>query len=196
MELWYTARGAGLAALILLSLTTVLGTLAARDGLTARTGNPAVRYVMQYVHRACAGLGLTVLALHIGTILADSYANVGLRGALIPFASGYRPTPVALGTLAVYTLLLAAVFGLARGRLANSPRGARVWRRVHALAYLGWGVAIWHGFFSGTDSGLGWVRLLYVICLAGVLGAVATRLVQFRKPHPRDRFAPLIGASR
>jgi predicted ferric reductase len=144
---------------------------------------------VQYLHRAAAGLGLTVLALHVGTILADSYANVGWRGALIPFTSGYRPTAVALGSLAAYTFIGVAVLGLARGRMAASPRAARTWRRLHALAYVGWASAILHGFTSGTDSSVGWVRLLYVACIAAVLGSVAVRLVQLNRPVPADRFA-------
>jgi hypothetical protein len=174
MNLWFTARGAGLSALVLLSLSTCLG------ALVSRRGNPATRYVLQYAHRACAGLGLTVLALHVGTILADTYASVGWSGAVIPFTSGYRPTSIALGSLAAYTFLAVAVLGLARGRLAASPRAARTWRALHGLAYLGWGSAMLHGFTAGTDSHVGWVRLMYLSCLLAVAGSVAARAVQVR----------------
>jgi predicted ferric reductase len=189
MNVWFTARGAGLSALVLLSVSTCLGALVSRHGAASPNPSPARRYLVQYVHRAAAGLGLTVLALHVGTILADSYAHVGWTGALIPFTSGYRPTAVALGTLAAYTFVGVAVLGLARGRMAASPRGARIWRGVHGLAYLGWVSAILHGFTSGTDSSVGWVRLLYAACIAAVLGSVAVRLVQLKRPVPTDRFA-------
>lgn len=170
MNLWFTARGAGLSALLLLTVTTCLG------ALVTRRADPARRYVVQYLHRVCAGLGLTVLALHVGTILADSYAHVGWRGALIPFTSGYRPTWVALGSLAAYTFLGVAILGLARGRMAAAPRAARVWRALHGLGYLGWGSAMLHGFTSGTDSDVGWVRLLYLLCLVAVAGSIAARI--------------------
>lgn len=169
MNLWFTARGAGLSALLLLTIATSMGAL---GSLRFR---PAARYLVQYMHRACAGLGLTVLALHVTTILADSYANVGWRGALIPFTSGYRPTAIALGSLAAYTFLAVAVLGLARGRMATTPRGARTWRRLHGLAYVGWGAAMLHGFTAGTDSSVGWVRLTYVLALAAVAASVAAR---------------------
>ena len=136
---------------------------------------------MQYLHRVAASLGLVVLAVHLGTILADPYAPVGWRGALIPFTSGYRPTWVGLGTLAVITFLFVAMLGLARGRMASSPRGVRIWRGLHSLAYLGWFAAMWHGFMSGTDTSVGWVRVLYLSCLVAVLGSVAARLVQLRR---------------
>lgn len=175
MNVWLTARGAGLSALVLLSIATCLGALVSHHG---RAGT---RYVLQYVHRAAAGLGLTALALHLTTILADSYSHVGLRGALIPFTAGYRPAWVALGSLAAYVFLAVAVLGFARGRMAASARGARIWRGLHALAYAGWASAMLHGFTSGTDSGIGWVRTLYAGCLVAVLGSVGVRLAEARR---------------
>src|SRR5262249_55671328 len=132
---------------------------------------------------------LAVLSLHIGAILADSFAHVGWLGALVPFSSGYRATAVALGTFAVYTFVCVAVLGLARGRIATSPRGARVWRGVHGLAYVGGGLAMRHGLTAGTDRSVGWVQHLYQLCLVAVLGSVAARLLQHRSGRPGDRFA-------
>ncbi len=169
MNVWFTARGAGLSALVLLSASTALGALA------SHRFRPGARYVVQYLHRAFAGLGVSVLVLHVGTILADSYAQVGWRGALIPFTSGYRPTAVAFGSLAAYTFLGVAVLGLARGRMAATPAGARAWRGLHGLAYAGWGLAILHGFTAGSDSSQGWVRLTYLLCLAAVGAAAGSR---------------------
>jgi sulfoxide reductase heme-binding subunit YedZ len=169
---WLTARGAGLSALVLLTIATTLGALG------SLRGRAATRYVVQYVHRVCAGLGLGVLALHVGTVVVDSYAHVGVSGALVPFTAGYRATAVGLGTIAAYVFVAVAVLGLARGRMAASVRGARTWRGVHALAYGGWAVALVHGFTAGTDTSLPWVRAIYVGCVAAVVGALASRLTQ------------------
>lgn len=185
MTLWFTARGAGLSALLLLSFSTALGAV-----MTGR-GTPNGRVVWHYVHRVTASLGLTALALHLITILADPFAHVGWRGALVPFVAGYRPTWVGLGTIAVYTFLLVAALGFARGRFAATPRGAIVWRRLHSLAYLGWFMAMWHGFLSGTDSDVTWVRALYVICGVGVLAALATRLTRVSRPGLIRHSAPV-----
>src|SRR5258708_7047729 len=135
MALWMTARGAGLAALVLLSLSTCLGAFAARRSDPRRAGN---RVVLQYLHRSAGSLGIGVLLVHILTIVADSYADVGVTGAVIPFTAGYRATWVGLGTIAMYCLVLVAGLGFARGRMAASPTGARVWRSIHALAYGAW----------------------------------------------------------
>lgn len=189
MNIWYTARGAGLSALILLSISTCLGALMSRSAPVARGGVLAAerRYVLQYVHRVCAGLGLAVLTLHIVMILMDSYAHVGVIGAIVPFTSGYRPGWIALGTFAVYGVVAGAAVGVARTRMASTPRGAKAWRIVHCLAYASWVSAILHGFMSGTDSALGWVRLLYVACLAAVATCSGIRLLQLR-PAGASRF--------
>jgi sulfoxide reductase heme-binding subunit YedZ len=175
-----TARGAGLAALVLLTVSTTLGALG------TRRGNPAHRVVLQYVHRTAGSLGIGVLLVHILTILADSYANVGVTGAIIPFTAGYRATWVGLGTITMYLLVLVAGLGFARGRMAASPTGARIWRSTHLLAYLAWVTAIVHGYTAGTDSSVPWVIALYVICVGAVAGAVGLRLTSLAaRPEPK-----------
>lgn len=183
MTIWYTARGAGLSALILLSIATSLGAVVSSPGSATR------RYTVQYLHRATAGLGLGVLVLHVTTILLDSYAHVGITGAIVPFTSAYRPTWIGTGSLAVYTFVGISLLGLARGRMAASERGARTWRRLHGLSYGGWGLAMLHGFTSGTDSSVGWVRLIYIVCGAAVLASVTYRVLSIPRGTPVDRFA-------
>jgi sulfoxide reductase heme-binding subunit YedZ len=170
MTLWLTARGAGLSALVLMTLSIVGGAWA------HSIRRPTTRLVVQYGHRAGASLGLGVLLLHVLTIVADSYAHVGVTGAVIPFTSGYRATWVGLGTIAAYLLVAVGALGFARARMAGSQLGAAVWRPLHALAYAGWSLALIHGFLSGTDSSAGWVRVLYLLCLSAGGVAIAARL--------------------
>ncbi len=171
MTIWLIARGAGLAALVLLTFATALGALVSSGSPT----RPEGRVIAQYAHRVAASLGLAVLGLHLTMILADSFAHVGWVAALVPFTSQYRPLWVGLGSLAAYAFLLVAATGLARGRLAGSAGGAAGWRTVHGAAYAGWAMAMLHGLRSGTDSSLPWVRVLYLCCLLAVLGSVAIR---------------------
>jgi predicted ferric reductase len=171
MTLWYTARGAGLAALIVLTLSTSLGALT-----SIKVRSPAARVVSQYVHRTAAGFGLGLIVVHVAAVLADAQAGVGVAGALVPFASSYRPNAVALGSIAAYLVVLVGALGLSRGRLAASARGVRAWRAIHTLAYGAWGLAMLHGLTAGTDSARPWVRTLWVLCLFAVLASVAVRL--------------------
>jgi predicted ferric reductase len=171
MTLWYTARGAGLAALIALTMTTSLGALT-----SVKIRSASARVVTQYMHRAAAAMGLGLIVVHVATIVADTKAGVSVGGALVPFASAYRPGAVALGSIAAYLFIAIAALGFARGRLATSARGAAVWRGIHTLAYSGWALAMVHGLTAGTDAGLTWVRTLWAACLIAVLASVAVRL--------------------
>lgn len=179
---WLTARGAGLAALVLLTASTSIG------ALVSGSGRAATRVIVQYVHRVTAALGLGVLFVHIATVIADSYAHTGVSGALVPFTAGYRATWVGLGTIAAYAFVLVAALGFARGRMAASALGAAMWRGVHVVGYLGWALAMVHGFASGTDTAIPWVRWLYLLSGAAVAGSVAARLTGAVRPdlvrHP------------
>jgi hypothetical protein len=183
VTLWVTARGAGLAALVLLTIATAIGALVSGRGRRIAAG----RVLVQYLHRVTASLGIGVLALHIVTILGDSYAHVGVSGAIVPFTSSYRATWVGLGTLAAYCFVLVSALGFARGRMAGSPRGAAIWRGLHASAYAGWALAVVHGFTSGSDSAVAWVRVLYLVCIGLVAASVAARAVVLSRPAPLVR---------
>lgn len=172
MLLWYTARGAGLAALVLLTLSTAGGAAQSLRRLSAPR-----RVVLQYAHRSAAVAGLAVVVLHVATIMADGYADVGLLGALVPGASDYRTWQVALGTASSYGFLAVAALGAARRSMARSVAGTRAWRAVHLLAYPFWAVAVVHGFTAGTDSTRPWAVALTVLCVLAVTGAVVARLL-------------------
>jgi sulfoxide reductase heme-binding subunit YedZ len=182
--LWFTARGAGLSAMLLLSVAVVLGALGSMTTRTAST-----RVVVQYVHRTAAALGLSLIAVHVTTLVLDAKAHVGVAGALIPFAAHYRPGAVALGSIAMYTFLFVAALGAARGRLAASRVGAVTWRALHALAYPAWLAAVVHGLLAGTDRGQRWVVVLVLGCIGAVMVAVLARLsaLDGQSAHPVER---------
>ena len=45
-------------------------------------------------------LSIAFVTVHVVTTVADGYAPVGLKDAVIPFASPYRPLWLGLGTVA------------------------------------------------------------------------------------------------
>ena len=124
-----------------------------------------------------------MLLVHIVTIVADSYANVGVTGAIIPFTAGYRATWVGLGTIAMYCLIWSPGSGSPAAGWPASPTGARIWRGTHLLAYGAWALAIVHGYTAGTDSYVAWVIALYVLCLISVATCVWIRLAGPRRPR-------------
>jgi methionine sulfoxide reductase heme-binding subunit len=177
MTVWIIARSLGFAALLLLTASVCVG--AAVSGGHRRDPR---RLVGQYVHRWLTAMGLIAVGVHVGAILADSFAHVGVLGALVPLQSGYRPLAVGLGSAAVYCTLLVAMTGWARGRLARSATGARGWRILHLLAYVGWSAAMLHGFSAGSDSATPWARILYLGCLGAVVAALAARVATLFAP--------------
>lgn len=184
MIVWYLARGAGIAAFATLSLATAAGAVTSR-----RQADFGRRVVLQYVHRAAALAGVSLLALHVGTVLADSYARVGVRGAVLPFGSAYRPAAVTLGVLSMYLLVGVAVTGMLRSSFASSAAAARLWRRFHLCAYAAWAMSAWHFLLVGTDSGRWWARAVLV---AGILvvGAGVTARLADRSLITTRRLAP------
>ena len=191
-DLWFTARGAGLAALLSLTITVTIGTL----GSTAVT-SAANRVVWQYVHRTAAGIGILLIAVHVTTLVLDAKAHVGVAGAFVPFASQYRPNAVALGSMTAYTVIVVAAAGVARGRFAATRVGAASWRAIHLLAYPAWLTALLHSVLSGTDRAVSWVVLLDVACVAAVVTAGVVRIVRIDATlEPRPNVPSLMGPVR
>ncbi len=184
--LWYMTRGFGLVALILLTLTMVLGlTHAVRF---TRPGLP--RFVLSGLHKNVSLLAVAVLAVHITTAVLDSYAPVHLADVLIPFISAYRPFWLGLGAIAVDLLIALIVTSLLRQRL-----GHRAWRAVHWAAYACWPVAVVHGLGTGSDIKLGAVLLLNVVCIGSVLAALWWRLAAGWSSTTTKRRGPALLAS-
>ena len=109
--------------------------------------------------------------------ILDDYANVGILGTLVPGMSQYRSPAIALGTLALYALL---VTGLTARYTKLLPRG--LWLRLHRVSHAIFPIAWLHGVLAGTDS----VALigLYAVTGLAVLGAVSYRYWVARQARP------------
>jgi methionine sulfoxide reductase heme-binding subunit len=163
---WYTARGAGVVCLLL--LTVVVGL-----GIATRSGRPLPglpRFAVAAVHRNAALLAVTLLGLHVGLLVLDPYAQLRLVDVVLPFTAAYRPLWVGLGTLTLDLLVAVVVTSLLRHRL-----GVVAWRLVHWSAYAIWPLALLHGLRSGTDAGEGWFLALSLLCAAAVAALLVWR---------------------
>jgi sulfoxide reductase heme-binding subunit YedZ len=83
-------------------------------------------------------------------------------------------------------MIAVIVTSLLRARL-----GYRTWRAVHWLAYASWPLAMAHGVATGSDSGTGWARGIYVVLSLAVVAAIAWRLRPRPAPRPASIPAPL-----
>jgi DMSO/TMAO reductase YedYZ heme-binding membrane subunit len=167
---WYLTRGTGIAALVLLTVSVVLGILGSlRFALAPRWP----RFAIDTLHRDVSLLVIVVLLLHIATSVLDSFAPIKLTDAVIPFVSKYRPLWVGFGALSFDLLLALVITSLVRRRL-----GYRTWRAVHWLAYASWPVAVLHGLGTGSDTKLGWVLAITLVCVLAVMSAMLVRLAR------------------
>ena len=90
---------------------------------------------------------LAFVAVHGLTIATDRFANVGWLGAIVPGLSQYRTVPVAIGTLALYALVIT---GLTARVTRLLPAGW--WLRLHRLSLVVLALAWVHGTLAGTDT--------------------------------------------
>ncbi|MEY3732741.1 MAG: hypothetical protein RL347_100 [Actinomycetota bacterium] len=166
MGLWVIARSAGLVSYLLLTAVTLMGLiLASPPRAAARLISTAQRL---RVHVLLAIFALVFVVLHVVVLAIDPWAEVGWWGALVPFGSVYRPLPVTLGLLALWS---GVISGLTAG-LAGRGLG-RVWLPLHRLAAAGWVLAWLHGVLAGSDTAA-WMWM-YGVTGAAVLALVIRR---------------------
>jgi predicted ferric reductase len=165
--LWAFGRASGVIALILFTVSVLLG-------ITNRSGRPLPgmpRFSVALVHRNVALLASVFLLLHVGTLILDPFSKLTLTDVVIPFVGSFKPLWQGLGTVAFDLVIAIVVTGLLRRRI-----GARAFRFVHWFTYLMWPVAMLHSIGNGTNGTSGWFILGAVAASVLVLAAVIWRL--------------------
>ncbi|MFL6070508.1 MAG: hypothetical protein ACJ72Y_04405 [Actinomycetes bacterium] len=163
--LWLLARISGLAAMILLTGLVSLGLLLAHPrGTVLRSIN---RRTLLSIHIGLAAFTAVFIVLHVVVLATDKYAGVGWAGVFLPLGASYRPIPVTLGWLALYSGLAAGITARFAGRLG------RVWWPIHRVAIVVYAAAWLHGLLAGSDSAA--LILTYAGSLLLVLSVAASR---------------------
>jgi methionine sulfoxide reductase heme-binding subunit len=171
LALWYSTRGTGLVALLLLTASVALGIAEAMRWASPRFP----RFVIAALHKNISLLVVAFVAIHIVSAIADNYAPIGWIDVIVPFHSPYRPLWLGAGTVAFDLLAALTVTSLLRQRI-----GYRAWRLIHWTSYACWPITLLHGLGTGTDTRLRWSLLLSVACLAVVTLALCWRLIATR----------------
>ncbi len=178
---WFVTRGLGVGALLLLTASVALGVLTTVRVKSTRWP----RFVTAGLHRNLTLLAIGFVGVHVVTTVLDGYTSIGLKDAVIPFLSSYRPVWLGLGAIAFDLLLILVVTSLLRERI-----GYRLWRYVHWLAYASWPVALVHALGTGSDARVAWMRLVGIGCVTAVVLAAMARFA-LRPGLPRS--ARLVG---
>jgi sulfoxide reductase heme-binding subunit YedZ len=161
---WIASRAAGVAALVLSSLSVCLGLT--MGGRLSRRNGPDLRVA----HEALSLATLGALAVHGLTLLGDGYLHPSLADVALPFVSSYKTFWTSAGIVAFWALLLLGVSYYLRGRI-----GVQRWRKLHRFTALAWVLGIVHSLGEGTDAGQTWFLAMTAIVVVPALALLAVR---------------------
>jgi len=150
---WILGRSLGVAAYLTLAALVALGIWLRHPWRTRLWSPPTESLLRAHVMLAACTIGL--LGGHLTSIALDKYAGVGWRGAFVPWDARYRPTGVALGTLALYGIVLVAGTASLAGFV-----GRKVWFPIHTVSAVVLSLCLVHGVLAGSDSHA--LRWMYV----------------------------------
>jgi methionine sulfoxide reductase heme-binding subunit len=162
---WITSRAAGIAALLLASLSVCIGLL--MSGPTTLKGR---RAELRITHEALSLATLAALLVHGLTLIGDGFLHPSLADVAIPFVSGYKTIWTSMGIVAFWTLLVLGLSYYARTRI-----GVQRWRRLHRFAAVAWMLGIAHSLGEGTDAGQAWFLAMMAIAVIPALLLLASR---------------------
>ena len=174
MRLWLAARATGITAYLILTFVVATGLILSHP--VNRSTWKLSKQIFPW-HENLFVFLVAFLAAHIVSIILDPYAGVGVAGSFIPGLSSYRSVPVALGSLALYSLLIS---GLTARYTKWLPPG--VWLKLHRLSIVVWGLSWAHGILAGADTEA--MALLYVGTGLVILGAAAYRYWVSKQHRP------------
>ncbi len=163
---WILGRTLGVACYVALCGMVTLG-IWLRHPWRSRVRIPGPEALLR-AHVALAAATVSLLAGHVTSLALDSYAGVGWVGAFVPWHAQYRPSATALGTLALYAVVLVAATAALAGTLAR-----RIWFPIHSVSAAIFCLCVAHGVLAGSDSRA--LRWMYVVTGALVVVVQITR---------------------
>jgi sulfoxide reductase heme-binding subunit YedZ len=142
---WVTTRAAGSVALVASSVSLCVGLLMSGRLIKGR------RIDLRIAHEALSLTALIALAIHVLSLLADSFFHPSLLDVTVPFVSGYREPWMSIGIIGGWGLAVLGLSYYARGRI-----GPDRWRRLHRWTAAAWALGLVHSIGEGTDNGRLW----------------------------------------
>jgi predicted ferric reductase len=165
--LLHLSQVAGLTAYVLLWLNVCLG-------LGLKTSLPFLRrWRVADLHQFTALLSLAFLGLHIAVLVQLKRQPFSLAEVSVPLL---RSMPSSLGITALYLLILVIATSYLRRHLS-----VLMWRTVHGLSLLSYGLGVAHALLAGPDGDTSWARLMYWSTNSVLVALVARRACLFRR---------------
>jgi sulfoxide reductase heme-binding subunit YedZ len=156
---WITTRAAGSVALVASSVSLCVGLLVSGRMIKAR------RIDLRIAHEALSLTALIALAIHVLSLLADSFFHPSLLDVTVPFVSGYREPWMSIGIIGGWGLAVLGLSYYARARI-----GPDRWRRLHRWTAAAWALGLVHSIGEGTDNGRMWfLAMTGAVALPGLV---------------------------
>jgi sulfoxide reductase heme-binding subunit YedZ len=177
MLFWLIARASGIASFLALFIAVLSG-IALRTSVLDWLGS---NRALKALHTFTTVLWIPFGLLHLGALVADRTARIGLIDLVVPFGVDYGAgdarTAIGLGTLAFDVFVIVTVTSWLRRRMDQ-----RLWSWIHRTSYAAFALTFAHAFLAGTDfrspliSAVSWSLAFAVLVLA------LSRLVWGRLP--------------
>jgi predicted ferric reductase len=181
---WYVTRASGIIAYLLLWFSTILGL-----AVTSKYLDGMLDRLFTYdFHEFISLLSIGFTLVHILVLTLDKYLPYTFAQILVPFISPYRPFWVGIGVISFYLILLVTVTFYLRNKI-----GKRAFRTIHYISLLSYMDVTLHGYYSGTDTALPAMQILYKVSGLAVLFLTVYWLVLLglRKAEQRRKAAAL-----
>lgn len=177
---WIIARGTGIAAILLSSLSVSIGLLAGRNRpfILKRATEK------KEVHEALTLATIVMIIAHGGALSLDPWIQAGMIGVIVPFAMDYRPFFSGLGVVAGWGMIVLGLSYYARRWI-----GVNRWRVAHRFAALFWILGLVHTFGAGSDTWQPW--LVFPVIITSVPALILLVLaLGGRRPGGPEKSAP------
>jgi hypothetical protein len=154
--------GGGFTAFGLLTLSVAIGLALS---LRLQSGNWP-RIINSELHNFLTLLALIFTGVHIMAVWIDPFTKFGWNEVFIPLASHYRSVWMALGIVAFYIGIAIGISTWLRPHI-----GYKLWRSLHTLTLLLFGLVVVHGIATGSDTQTWWSAAIYAgsVLLVGTL---------------------------
>ena len=174
--LWFLTRAAGIVSWFAAALSVLAGLLMATRFLGKK---PTIPYLLD-IHRFLAHLAVIFLGIHMITLWADSFVDVGLVELTVPGVlkiRGYDTVALGVGVIAAWIMVLVELTSLLKDRMPKT-----YWNAIHLNSYLVVILGTWHGVVAGSDATNRLLVGLAVTVLATITVITVVRVARLIMP--------------
>lgn len=184
---WYISRSSGIVSWALALSSVIWGLLLSTRALGNRPTGP---WLLD-LHQHLSNLTLVFLAAHVVSLRFDEYAPFAVDEMLVPTASDWKPTAVAIGIAAMYLMLIVLLSSWVKRRLPQ-----RLWHGIHLLSFAVYALATIHMFQAGTDMTNPWLYWSALTSVPVVFALTGWRLGVIRRLRADAARAAKVAAAR